>query len=151
MKTLLTLIIALGLSASAFARIGETEAQLSKRYGKPLGSAPASGFVGRVYRYRGFEVVVFFDKGVSCVEEYHKHPLGPLLNADIAALLNANSGGGKWQRVPDSSVDRLVLIIFRGAGKRVAMHDTVRNSLLVTYEDFVARMSGRHEQLLKGF
>jgi hypothetical protein len=150
MKTSL-LLIALMFSTPAFARIGETEAQIEVRYGEPRASKRENGLVNRAYTSRGFDILVSFEKGISCGEEYQKNPPTPLLDDDIAALLGANSGGGKWHQVPDSSSDRLVLIVYRGAGKRVAMHNAVRNTLIVTSEDFVARMSSRHAEKLKGF
>ena len=152
MTRLCTIITAALLASSAFARIGETEQQIEARYGKSKATSRSNGVVSRAYSYRGFSVMASFENGVCRGERYQKTPVPlPLLDADIGALLGVNAGGGKWHQVPDSSADRLVLIIYRGANGRLAMHNSVENTLLITSEDFVARMSSRHAQELKGF
>lgn len=153
MKTLSIIMAGALLTLSnAHARLGETEAQIEARYGKPKTSERSRGSASRAYIYRGFLVLVTFEGGVSRGEHYEKSPSAlELFPADIGALLGANGGGGKWHQVPDSSADRLVLMVYRGAGGRIAMHNAVENSLLVTTEDFVARMQGQHAQELKGF
>ena len=79
--------------ATAFARIGETEAQIEKRYGKPTpSSSPTKG-----YFYRDLFIIVTFDNGVSGIETYEKRD-GALMSAgEIRQLLDANGDGTKWQ------------------------------------------------------
>jgi hypothetical protein len=79
--------------ASAFARIGETEAQIEKRYGKPTpSSSPTKG-----YFYRDLFIIVTFDNGVSGIETYEKHDGTSMSAGEIKQLLEANGDGTKWQ------------------------------------------------------
>ena len=79
--------------ASAFARIGETEAQIEKRYGKPTpSSSPTKG-----YFYRDLFIIVTFDNGVSGIETYKKHDGTSMSAGEIKQLLEANGDGTKWQ------------------------------------------------------
>ena len=50
--------------ASVFARIGETEAQIEKRYGKPTPSSSST----KGYSYKDLFIIVTFDSGVSGIE-----------------------------------------------------------------------------------
>ena len=80
-------------SVTAFARIGETEAQIEKRYGKPKFNSSST----RSYFYKALSIIVAFDNGVSGIETYEKRD-GALMSAgEIRQLLNANGDGTKWQ------------------------------------------------------
>ena len=79
--------------ASAFARIGETEPQIEKRYGKPT---PSSSPTKR-YCYRDLFIIVTFDNGVSGIETYEKHDGTSMSAGEIKQLLEANGDGTKWQ------------------------------------------------------
>ena len=71
MKPLCVLLTALLLTASAQARLGETEDQMVARLGKPyggVGSPPAAYY--KVYRVPGYIVTVQFESGVSVTELY---------------------------------------------------------------------------------
>ena len=79
--------------ATAFGRIGETEAQIEKRYGKPKFNSSST----RSYFYKALSIIVAFDNGVSGIETYEKRD-GALMSAgEIRQLLNANGDGTKWQ------------------------------------------------------
>ena len=79
--------------ATAFGRIGETEAQIEKRYGKPKFNSSST----RGYFYKALSIIVAFDNGVSGIETYEKRD-GALMSAgEIRQLLNANGDGTKWQ------------------------------------------------------
>ena len=54
--------------ASAFARIGETGAQIQKRYGQPTSGSGAT----KTYSYKDFFIIVTFDNGVSAIETFQK-------------------------------------------------------------------------------
>jgi hypothetical protein len=75
MKTpkLLILISGFLLCANvAFARVGETEAQVDHRYGKPAGKW--DDYIGskKLYHWHGFDVMVTFVDGVSQREMFNK-------------------------------------------------------------------------------
>ena len=79
--------------ATAFAHIGETEAQIEKRYGRPAsGSGPTKG-----YFHKDFFIIVTFDNDVSGIETYEKRNGTSMSAAEIRQLLDANGDGTKWQ------------------------------------------------------
>jgi hypothetical protein len=79
--------------ATAFARIGETEAQIEKRYGKPTpSSSPTKG-----YFYKDLFIIVAFDNGISGIETYEKLDGASISTGEIRHLLDANGDGTKWQ------------------------------------------------------
>ena len=87
-------IAALALcGATAFARIGETEAQIEKRYGKPT----PSSYSTRSYFYKALFIIVTFDNGVSGIETYEKRDDPSMSAGEIRQLLDANGDGTKWQ------------------------------------------------------
>jgi hypothetical protein len=79
--------------ASTFARIGETEAQIEKRYGKPTFNSSST----RSYFYKTLSIIVAFDNGVSGIETYEKHDGASMSAREIRQLLDANGDGTKWQ------------------------------------------------------
>jgi hypothetical protein len=80
------------VGATAFARIGETEAQIEKRYGRPTSSSPWT----KGYFHNGLFIIVTFDNGVSGIETYEKRNAAPMNAGEIRRLLEANGGGTKW-------------------------------------------------------
>jgi hypothetical protein len=81
-------------SATASARIGETEAQIEARYGRPTGSYRTV----KSYSYNGFEIFVAFSNGKSGVETFQKRNHLPMSAVEIGTLLDANGGGTKWHQ-----------------------------------------------------
>ena len=95
MKT--TLIIFLALASSAFARIGETEAQIEKRYGPPV---PAANPVAdrKVYKFKGFTINVTFKQGKSFEELIWKSDVLVMAAPVVDGLLAANAPSGTtWE------------------------------------------------------
>lgn len=75
MKTTTFLALICGLFVcpnSMHARVGETEAQIDHRYGKPAGKW--DDYVGykKLYHWHGFDVMVTFADGVSQREMFNK-------------------------------------------------------------------------------
>ena len=70
--------VVLMVSASALACIGETEAQIEKRYGKPL-QVDNKALVGKVvdYKANGYVIGVFFIDGTSQAENIKKDQGAP--------------------------------------------------------------------------
>jgi len=72
-STVLFIIASLLLAANAsFARIGENEAQVDDRYGKPAGKWDDYLGYKKLYHWRGFNVMVTFLDGVSQREMFDK-------------------------------------------------------------------------------
>ena len=78
---------------TAFGRIGETEAQIEKRYGKPTPSSSST----RGYFFKALFIIVAFDNGVSGIETYEKRGGASMSAGEIRQLLDANGDGTKWQ------------------------------------------------------
>jgi len=102
MKAVITFVILCAICASsAFARIGETEAQIEARYGKPVVTfskgkeRPRKGYLSA-----GFRITVSYLDGVSASEIYQKPDQSKLSQTEIDTLLAANSGGGTWAESP---------------------------------------------------
>ena len=72
-STILILFVSLILTANAsFAKIGESEAQVDDRYGKPAGKWDDYLGYKKLYHWRGYNVMVTFFDGVSQREMFDK-------------------------------------------------------------------------------
>src|SRR4029450_10469131 len=78
--------------ATAFARIGETEAQTGKRYGKPTPSSSST----KGYFYKNLFIIVAFDNGVSGIETYEKRNGASMSAGEIRQLLDEHGESTKW-------------------------------------------------------
>jgi hypothetical protein len=138
MKTSL-LLIALMLSTSAFGRIGETTAEIEKRYGRPLETIRDKG-ENRRYSFRTFNVVVGFDRGISQCEVYQKKDNTRMTEPEIRGLLQANAGKSEWNYEPDEALDRFVYWS-RDRKTRVAIYTLATHGLMVTSKAFLRQFA----------
>jgi hypothetical protein len=100
--SLLVLFLLIGLTSSAWARLGETENQLIARYGQELlktnvkipGTQLTFDFLQFVKS--GYSVQVSLVNGVSSEEEIHKPRNESITDEEAQILLNANSQGHPW-------------------------------------------------------
>ena len=109
MKTLCVVLTALLLAASAQARLGETEAQITARLGPPYRRTGDSLFDPRFscdYRVPGFRISVSFENGVSVKEYYWLDAtqiapgcLRPLTTQEAENIVFANGGQAAWKHV----------------------------------------------------
>jgi hypothetical protein len=84
----------LGLSAPSGARIGETLDQVLKRYGHCLGTVAAdNGMTYKVFRKRGFKVLVHFYK--NKVDEISYAKDADIFDDELKALMQDNAPG-QW-------------------------------------------------------
>jgi hypothetical protein len=91
----LSLIVLLALTAPAFARIGETKAQIEKRYGIGTEIKGAGMMPGQIeYKKDGYFITIIYGKNITrngvsaegrCISETYR-----------ATLLEANKGTSKW-------------------------------------------------------
>jgi hypothetical protein len=88
-------LLAVG-TTTASARIGETEAQISARYGRSVGDIPTQAF-GKVRGFvaGGYVVGVAFVDGVSYMEMFSKKDQSEMTASEIDTLLKANEG--EWK------------------------------------------------------
>jgi hypothetical protein len=92
------------LVAPAFARIGETEQQIEKRYGKStLTVSTGNEPLQKVYQSSGLNITVTYLDGVSQREIFTKQDGSELSKNEIAILLEANTAGSKWIEDPTAT------------------------------------------------
>jgi hypothetical protein len=137
-KTLL-LLIALMCNASAFARLGETTAQIDKRYGQPLETIRNNG-ESRRYSFREFTVLVGFERGISECEVYQKKDSSRMTQAEIQGLLQVNAGSSEWSDDPEENIDNYVYWS-RDKRTRVAIYTLATHGLMVTSKAFLPRFA----------
>jgi hypothetical protein len=123
---------------TAFARIGETEAQIENRYGKPISSSPST----KGYLYNDFFIIVTFDNCVSGIETFERRNRAPLSDVEIGSLLEANGGGTKW----DEPIRNRFEVHYKAKG-RSAEYNTVTNTLTIADSAALNRINGRNRSL----
>ena len=104
---LLALFFVISLTAPAWARLGETEAQLIARYGDVIGKDHIAAGVGQVavavdrlhFKKSGFDISVALFNGVSAKEEIANKQGDMLTDQEIKTLLDANAQGHTWKGV----------------------------------------------------
>lgn len=96
--------IVIGLSGQAFARLGQTEEQVSALFGKPLETDPPDkeGVKTNTYKNPSGEYIalVQFLKGHSIAEAYSRVDGGKLSEKEMSIFLQGNSGGKEWIKDP---------------------------------------------------
>jgi hypothetical protein len=102
--TLIVAAIALCLSSDAFARIGQTEEQVSALFGKSIdaGTPDKEGVTTNMYKNPSgeYHALVQFLKGRSIAEAYSRVDGGKLSGKEMAIFLQGNSGGKEWIKDP---------------------------------------------------
>lgn len=117
-KLLLISILCALCSTSAFARIGETEAQIEKRYGAPVEAALLQPD-RKVYKFKGFTINVRFRDGKSDLELIWKDNENAMAPDVVKRLLDANAPAGttwrlagekdSWKRSDGKAIAQLTL------------------------------------------
>jgi hypothetical protein len=126
------------VATSAFARIGETEAQIEKRYGKSTsGSGPTKG-----YFYKGFFIIVTFDNGVSGIETYEKRSGAQMTAAEIRQLLRANGAATKSHEPIQNGFD-----FQYEENNRLAEYKAATSTLTIAEPTALKRVNTRHQTL----
>ena len=106
MKLILILAAAIvtGLSGQAFARIGQTEEQVSALFGKSIdpGTPDKEGVTTNMYKNPSgeYHALVQFLKGHSIAEAYSRVDGGKLSEKEMSIFLQGNSGGKEWIKDP---------------------------------------------------
>jgi hypothetical protein len=124
------------LAAPAFARIGETEAQIEKRYGK----AASGSRTTKAYFHKDLFVIVTFDNGVSGIETYQKRDRGTLTAGEISSLLEMNGGGMNWRQEKRNEFD----FHYQVQG-RLAEYNAVTNTLTVADQETLKRINANRQ------
>ena len=98
MKALLAIAVSAALTtAFAHARIGETQDEISKRYGagNKTGDTRLPGTERFTYTKDNFYVEVMFSAGKSVMEVFHRND-ATITDDDIKGFLNVNADGHGW-------------------------------------------------------
>jgi hypothetical protein len=101
---ILAVAIVIGLSSQAFARLGQTEEQVTALFGKPIdpGTPDKEGVTTNMYKNPTgeYHALVQFLKGHSIAEAYSRVDGGKLSEKEMSAFLQGNSGGNEWIKDP---------------------------------------------------
>jgi hypothetical protein len=104
MKHVLILALVIALSGQAFARLGNTEAQVSALFGKPVdsGKPDSNGVTTNMYKNPTGEylAVVQFLRGHSVAEVYSRVDSRRLSEKELSIFLQGNSAGKEWKKDP---------------------------------------------------
>jgi hypothetical protein len=100
MKTIIGLLLVLAAFPTiACARIGETEEEISARYGKSIGDIPTETFGKmRGFIWSGYVVGIAFVNGRSEMEMFSKSDQSDMMASEIEKLLKANAE--EWKAEP---------------------------------------------------
>ncbi len=108
MKTLLLILsvaMLLGTPTSAFARLGESEAAVIERYGKPKYKLHRAWGDEEGFSMNGFTIAVTLINGVS-VGELFSSPGHTISEEQMVDLLAANCEGHAWTDAPSRDISR---------------------------------------------
>ena len=101
---ILAATIVIGLSGQAFARLGQTEEQVSALFGKSIDAdkPDKEGVTTNTYKNPSGEYIalVQFLKGHSIAEAYSRVDKGKLSEKEMSIFLQGNSGGKEWIKDP---------------------------------------------------
>ena len=103
MKLIPTLALLLLTALPSLARLGETQAECEKRYGKPV--KVTDDYIN--YRKSTMDISIIFFEGKACVVAYMKITANPgsgdntITEAERTVLLEANKGTSEWNKEPD--------------------------------------------------
>ena len=100
LKCSLCLLLLLTASYTASARLGETQAEMEARYGKPSQNdgGMIAGGTRSTYILKSTGIVAYFVDGKCESEQYYKLSGDAFTNDEIRRLLNNNSMGSKWRK-----------------------------------------------------
>jgi hypothetical protein len=97
--------IALAFGSHAFARIGQTEEQVSALFGKSIdpGTPDKDGVTTNMYKNAtgDYLALVQFLKGRSIAEAYSRVDRAKLSEKEMSIFLQGNSGGKEWIKDPE--------------------------------------------------
>jgi hypothetical protein len=123
------------LCSPVWARIGETEAQITTRYGQSIGDIPTE-FFGPVrgFAMPGFVVGVKLANGVSVMEMISKNDQSEMTPQEIDTLLRKHGADLHWNVDP---FDKPNWKRWRSQdGSLIAVYDTKRHFLYVNSKKF---------------
>ena len=103
--SILILLLTLGFGSTAQARLGESEAAVIQRLGKPFLTQHFTWCDKDNFSVNGFSIVVTLINGQSVGELYHITS-GTLTDFQVVDLLDANCQGFSWDEVPKNEIPK---------------------------------------------
>jgi hypothetical protein len=128
------------LTTSLFARINETAEQCIERYGKPKKILEETKSV--LFTRAGFVIVIDFYDGKSDQILFRKIATDEfglpeeLSTNEIELLLQANSGGGIWEKQEELSIDQKWLL---DDLSRYAQYQPSERILIIATDEYIER------------
>jgi len=125
---------------SARARIGATLEECFRFYGYPV-QRPEPGGPVVFQKYGLFIIIEFFD-GEACTLMFSKGAIAgqpgamPLTDREVAAVMNANAFGRKWEKLPETAGGSLWTT---KDGEIIAFRQKSDGSLMVWTREALAR------------
>lgn len=138
-RTILSLVLILCAHQVLQASLGETYAQLVKRYGKETGSFTPTPDTGKYRRYEfdngDYHITVTILDGVSGMEVFTRKDNKPFNPVEMQLLLEANALGGKWVKKDDNDS---VIIWVQDSKQAFAGYYKTLKSLVIKTSDMLA-------------
>ena len=129
----------------AWARIGETETQITARYGQSIGDIPTESFGPvRGFTLPGFVVGVKLVNGTSAMEMISKNDQSEIKPQEIEALLKKHGADMEWKV---DKFDRPDWKRWRSQdGSLIAVYDEKRHFLYVNSKQFYDQQGKKIEE-----
>jgi hypothetical protein len=148
MKLFALVSAAILIALPSEARIGETQAKITDRYGKPVQIyRDVKGRTSYIHHFEGYLIVVQYVEGVSASENYAKLNDAELTESDMDGILAANAAGEKWTKYPKPVTSAEGLVMRAWVTDRthaIAMHGqseindkTYRNAISVSSRPYI--------------
>lgn len=143
-KLLVASIFFVALTAITSARIGESEAQLTTRYGKSIGDVPTQAFgTVRGFLSQRYLVGVAFVNGVSDMEMFSKADQSELTPQELEDFMKFHGEGIGWRPFLADQIGWKRW--HRQDGAMVALYDVNRHFLYVCSQKFFAAQGKKLE------
>jgi TPR repeat protein len=99
---ILCILFILSTLSTSHAKLGETVAEIEARYGKGTeADHPIWGLSGRIYSFKGFEIIVVFDAGKCIIECLSSQKSNQRMDdAEALSLASAIAGDKPWKKQP---------------------------------------------------
>src|SRR5256885_10536902 len=105
MKRVLLLVVSVTVvwSGQLFARIGNTEDQITELYGKPVnaGELDKNAVVTNTYQKGDYVMLVQFYRGHSIAESYARADKHEFTEKELSTFLEASAADQEWKKDPN--------------------------------------------------